>query len=373
MTKVLTHRKDMEKPVDDLKKDEKVKAARRRKRAFRVLLVDNDPRCREAFSQLAVQQRTHQVTLLTAGSVAEARRCLHNEPVDLLVVEPTISNNHGLELATEVAAGDNPVQAIVMASSATYNTALAAIRAGASDVISKPLNVAELSERVSQAIDRTEAEHRKADRVRRLRRICKKLNAARNEVTQQVDILCSDLVTAYQELADQMHNVVETSEYAALLRRELDLERLLHQTLEFILEKAGATNAAIFLPVTVDEYTLGGYVNYDCADGSPEILLNHLADVVAPRVAEHDTHVHLTDNDAIHDWVGGDDSTYLTDCHMLAVPCYAENEPLAVMTLFRDSAQPFGEDVINTCNAIAPMLGQYLAKIVRVHHRHMHD
>jgi FixJ family two-component response regulator len=355
-----------------LKKEEKVKAHRRRKRPFRVLLVDNDPRCREAFVEVAGRQRTHELTLMTAASVADARRCLTQQHIDLLVVEPSVSNHHGLELAAEVIHNQMGTQAIVMTSQATFTSALAAMRAGASDVITKPLDPEDLNQRVLQAIERGEEESKKADRVRRLRRICRKLNAARNEVTQQVDILCSDLVTAYQELADQFHNVVETSEYAALLRKELDLERLLHQTLEFVLEKAGPTNAAIFLPVTVDEYTLGGYVNYDCADGSPEILLNHLADVLAPRVAEADRHIHITDNPTMSQWLG-DDSAYLADCHMVAISCYAENEPLAVMTIFRDGSQPFTDDLINTCRAIAPMLGTYLAKIVRVHHRHIHE
>lgn len=358
--------------VQELKKDVKVKAHRRRRKSFRVLLVDADPQSRDLLKQVTAGGRTHELNLLTAGSVGEARQLLQEGSVDLLIVEPSVSNHHGLELAGDVHGSKASTQTMVMTSTATYAAAVEAIRAGASDVITKPLNLSELNDRVEQAIGRTEAEYKKAERVRRLRRICRKLNAARNEVTQQVDILCSDLVSAYRELADQMQNVVETSEYAALLRRELDLERLLHQTLEFVLEKAGPTNAAIFLPVTADEYTLGGYVNYDCASGSPEILLNHLADVVAPRVAEEDRHVHLTTNEALAQWLG-DDSAYLTDCHMLAIPCYAENEPLAVMVLFRDGTQPLSEDTIHTCRAIAPMLGQYLAKIVRVHHRHLHD
>jgi len=358
--------------AQELKKDSKVKAHRRRRKSFRVLLVDSDPQCRDLFSQVTAGSRTHQLNLITAGSVGEARQLMQEGAIDLLIVEPSVSNDHGLELATDASASRANTQTMVMTSTATYAKAVEAIRAGASDVITKPLQLSELNERVEQAICRNEEQHRKAERVRRLRRICRKLNAARNEVTQQVDILCSDLVSAYRELADQMQNVVETSEYAALLRRELDLERLLHQTLEFVLEKAGPTNAAIFLPVTADEYTLGGYVNYDCANGSPEILLNHLADVVAPRVAEEDNSIHLTTNESLSDWLG-DDSAYLTDCHMLAVPCFAENEPLAVMVLFRDGTQPFSEDTLATCKAIAPMLGQYLAKIVRVHHRHLHD
>ncbi|MEX2214700.1 MAG: response regulator [Phycisphaeraceae bacterium] len=350
----------------------KARARRRRRRPFRVMLVDNDPRTRDAFTSAITEHHTHQIELIPVASVPEARRVLEKSHIDLVVIEPTISSGAGLGLAQVVVKEHSPTQAIVMAELATFESALAAIRAGATDLITKPIVLGELNERVQQAIVRSESEMRKEARVRRLRRVCKKLNAAREEVSQQVDILCNDLVTAYQELADQMHNVVETSEFAALVRNELDLERLLHQSLEFILEKVGPTNAAIFLPVTADEFTLGGYVNYDCADGSPELLLNHLADVVAPRAGESETAIHITDNDTLAEWIG-DDSAYLTDCHMLAVPCWTENEVLAVMVLFRDGAQPFNEEITKTCAAIAPLLAQYLGKIVRVHHRHMQD
>jgi GAF domain-containing protein len=102
------------------------------------------------------------------------------------------------------------------------------------------------------------------------------------------------------------------------------------------------------------------------------LLLSHLADVVAPAVADEDVVYHIKDNRAMQELIG-DDATYLQDCHMLAVPCWAEGEPLAIIALFRDGSQPFHEDVVQTTEAIAPMLGNYLAKIIRVHHRHSPD
>jgi DNA-binding response OmpR family regulator len=350
----------------------KLKAHRRKRRTIRVLTVDCDGRTAAAIAAATCEHRTHRIVVEQADSIGQARQQLGAVQFDLMIIEPALANGAGMQLIRDVTQSARPVQTLVTTSKATFAQALMAMRAGAVDLIAKPINTTELAERINSAIDRGENELRREARVRRLRRACRKLEAAREEVTQQVDILCNDLVAAYQELADQMNHVVETSEYAALLRRELDLERMLHQTLEFVLEKVGPTNAAIFLPVTMDEFTLGGYVNYDCAEGSPEILLNHLADVVAPRAAELHEHVHLTDNAALADWLG-DDAAYLADSHMLAFPCWTENEVLAVMTLFRDGSEPFDDDHVARCAAIAPMLAQFLAKIVRVHHRHIHD
>ena len=151
-------------------------------------------------------------------------------------------------------------------------------------------------------------------------------------------------------------------------RSELDLEQLLRRTLEHILEKVGATNAAIFLPSSLDEYSLGGYINYDQAGGSPDLLLQHLADIVAPEIANRDALLHVTDNETLDQWLG-DDANYLEDCHLVASPCVHEDECLAVIALFRDCESPFEHESVETIDAISPVLAEYLAKIIRVHHR----
>ena len=193
----------------------KLKARRRRTRLVRVLLVDADEPARRSAEATLTTQHKQRFTILSAASLAEARRHLAQGPIDLVVVDAGISNNTGLAFAAELAQAKHPVQAIVTTDKPTVGCAVAAIRAGVCDFLAKPFNPAELNERVSEAINRGETVCKQEARVRRLRRICRKLDSAREEVSHQVDILCNDLVVAYQELADQMQHVVETSEYAA--------------------------------------------------------------------------------------------------------------------------------------------------------------
>lgn len=96
-----------------------------------------------------------------------------------------------------------------------------------------------------------------------------------------------------------MQHVMHTSEFSAQARDELDLERLVRKTLEFVLVKAGPTNATLFLPASMEEFTVGGYINYDTSSGSAELLLDHLADVVAPALAQHQQPVHVSANDEL--------------------------------------------------------------------------
>jgi len=207
-----------------------------------------------------------------------------------------------------------------------------------------------------------------AAKVRKLKKRCRSLRHAREEVGEQVESLCSDLVEAYQELAEQVGQATVGSEYAGRIKDQLDLEELLRTTLEYLIEKLGPTNAAIFLPSTMDEYSLGGYVNYDCVADSIDMLMDHLGDVLAPKVAEQDHVIHLRDSESIANWIG-DDAAYLTDSHLIAFPCRHQDDALAVVVFFRDLGQPFNEVTVDTVTALAPMLGEALARVIRVHHR----
>ena len=99
--------------------------------------------------------------------------------------------------------------------------------------------------RLRAAADHTVRLRRGEKKVQRLKRICRRLNSARQDANRQLDVLCNDLVNAYQELADQMSRVSLASEFSSLIRQELDVESLLRTTLEYLLTKTGATNAAV--------------------------------------------------------------------------------------------------------------------------------
>lgn len=345
------------------------KIASKSRPIFCVLLVDAEPERRQVISKTI---RGENLQLFEAGSVAEARQQMASQTIDLALIEPDLPDGSGINLAQELGQAKRCTQTIVLSAKPSLEAAIEAIRAGAADFIARPLDLSELNERVKAAIARQQDDLRKHRRHHRLRRICKKLNQARHEVTNQVDTLCNDLVTAYQELASQMQQAVQTSEFSGMVRDELDLESLLRKTLEFLVSKAGATNAVIFLPSSMDEYTVGGYVNYDCTSDSADVLLQHLADVLAPRMIGHTTPVHITDDRAMRELLN-DDYAYLSECHLLAFACIHKDETLGVGTVFRNQASPFDSEMVELCAALGPMLGEYLARIIRIHHRHLPD
>ncbi|MCC6683357.1 MAG: response regulator [Phycisphaeraceae bacterium] len=334
--------------------------------AYRLLLVDRDPSAVKLLENCRVAGRHLRVS--HAPSLHAARKLLSNTAIDLALIHHQLSDGDGLDLIRFIAGQHTSTQVLMLSDEPRYDLATAAVRAGAVDMLVKPLTTEEVAQRLGAAAQRLDKQRNTVRRLQRLRRLCKKLDQARKDVAGQVDVLCNDLVVAYQELATQMQQVVQTSEFNVLVREELDLEMLIRKTLEYVIEQAGATNAAVFLPSGMDEFTLGGYVNYDCSTDGTDLLLEHLADTVAPRIADQQQVIHLTTNAQIEHWVGAD-AAYLADAHVIAFSVIQKDEVLAVIVLFRDSCEPFSETLLETAGAIRPLLGEALARIIRVHHR----
>ncbi len=376
-------------------------AARRPVAAPRVLL------CGQA-AALAEALRSSDLgaCLVLAATADEARdRLAETAPgarIDLAVLDAEMAGAEGLRLAEEVAAsrrGRRP--GLVLLRQADRRVSVAeASRAGLLDVLDAdgPPRAAAgrlvaALRRVEQAARRDDARRRDRRRSRRLARRCEALESRcaeveseRQAISDQVEALCGDLVGAYQELSDRLDaaacepglapaSSAPGGDLAELLADELGLEPVIRTTLEHLVAVAGATNAAIFLPASMDEYSLGGYVNHTCTTESAGMLLEHLADVVAPKLAAAAGPVHLTDNAQLAAWFD-DDAAWLDDSEFLGIPCTlggeedeAEAECLAVVLLFRESDQPFDAATLTTCETLGPVLADVLQRLIRVHHR----
>lgn len=318
------------------------------------------------------------VTVMTAQGLAQARLALSSGPFDLVVVH-IAENRSGLLLVEELTgrrttpgtcAADEAKCALILTGPIDAVSAIQAMRLGVSDCIESDTAETETIQRLAGALEKQQARRRSEKRVERLRRLCKDLNQARDQISQQVNLLCKDLVLAYQELSLQMQDAVQAGEFKAVIRSELDLEQLIRKSLEYILDKVGPTNAAVFLPSTGDEYSVGGYVHYDWGDTPCDLLLEHLADHLAPKLAKETSLVHLKEARQLQQWTDSR-GEFLKDSHLLAIPCRHENETLALLAFFRHKSQPFDAGHEAMLQVIAPALAASLARVIRVHHRNL--
>lgn len=207
-------------------------------------------------------------------------------------------------------------------------------------------------------------------RERRLRGLCRKLNASRRELSKELTRLCAEMTESYAELAGKIDTVAMAGEFTGLIRQEIELESLMRTSLEFMLAKFGSTNAALFLPSSSGDWTLGAYVNYDRARESAEMMLDHLADTVPCRMEEIGSTVLLEGEAQVKRALPGA-AEWLGDCAVLASPASHEGETLACIVLFRDRTSPFPEHARQSLESLSRILASQFGRVIKVHHRHL--
>ncbi|OGL16768.1 MAG: two-component system response regulator [Candidatus Rokubacteria bacterium RIFCSPLOWO2_12_FULL_71_22] len=96
----------------------------------------------------------HGFEVLSAGDGREALERFRAEPVDLILTDQKMPGFSGLQLLEAARAVTPEIAVIVMTAYGTIEHAVAAIKAGASDYLTKPLNLDELLHRIGQVRDR---------------------------------------------------------------------------------------------------------------------------------------------------------------------------------------------------------------------------
>ena len=242
------------------------------------------------------------------------------------------------------------------------------IRTGACDFIQKPCSPGSLVDRIRAAISCGQRDRDRVLRLERLKGICRRLSRSKQEISSRLDALQQNLESDREQSDRQMDEVACASEFRALVSQELGVEDVLRTALEFVLAKSEPTNVAAFLANTNTDFSLGAYVNYDCPREQANPVLDKFASSVCEHVAEQDELIRFEDVDQFIDTFG-EDAEVLRGTEIVAMPCSHEGECMAVLFLFRQTSNPFTDELAGTLDSLREILGQQLATIVRVHHR----
>lgn len=289
---------------------------------------------------------------------------------DLVIIERALDGSDGIDLLDQLSTNHPAMVGVLIGQLENTDDAVRAMRAGACDVISIQSRCAETARRLLACVKRAQRVRQRDARVDRLKKLCHKLDNARREVSGQVGDLCNDLVEAYRDLSEQFGDVKLATELNAVMRQELDIESLLRTMLEFTLSKIGSTNAAVFLPTSSGDYSLGAYVNYDIPKDAAEVMLDQLADIVAPEFEMSEGVITLRDKHELDEALGHD-SHWLENHTAMIISCTQDGECLGVLTLFRNESVPFNDEDERTLSVIAKLFGEQLGRVIHVHHRHL--
>jgi two-component system, NtrC family, response regulator PilR len=118
-------------------------------RGAQVLVVDDEPDIRELLELTLARMG---LAVHSAGSIAEAKERLKSERYDLCLTDMRLEDGEGLELVRHIAALSEDLPVAVITAHGSAENAVAALKAGAFDYVSKPVGLEQLRALVKSAL-----------------------------------------------------------------------------------------------------------------------------------------------------------------------------------------------------------------------------
>ena len=125
------------------------RADRAERASAQVLVVDDEPDIRELLELTLVRMG---LDVASVGTIAEAKERLKNERFDLCLTDMRLADGEGLELVRHIAAAAAEVPVAVITAFGSAENAVAALKAGAFDYVSKPVGLEQLRALVRAAL-----------------------------------------------------------------------------------------------------------------------------------------------------------------------------------------------------------------------------
>ena len=166
---------------------------------FSILLVDDDHFVRETLSMF-LEERGYKVTV--AASVAEALRNISENVYDLILTDLIMGDMSGMDVLKAAKQVDPSMEVIVITGHGTVESAVEAMKLGASDYIRKPWNSDELIVRVERALRRK----RMTEEIGRLRERLQKEFDFGNIVAESEDM--KNILHTITRVASSNSNVI---------------------------------------------------------------------------------------------------------------------------------------------------------------------
>ncbi len=301
----------------------------------------------------------------SVDSIEAARAHIVAGVTDLILVADHVLPGQFAPLAAQARRISAATKVLVVGDTPMGGALLESVRAGAIDWLDLGDSNEYLQQRIRSAVDLGTEDRRREDRIARLKGICRKLSITRNEFSRQIDSLSEGL----SDVAERVGEAKTVGEFSGLISQELDVEELLRTSMQYMLTKTGATNAAVFLPGSKsDQFGLGAYVTYKCKRHQAEPLLSRLASDICPRVAASDDIIRFADTAEFIESIGIE-AEVLADCELVAWSARHGDECMGVFFLFRSRNEPFKDELAGLIDALRPVFAEQMARIVRVHHR----
>ena len=115
----------------------------------KILVIDDDQALRELLEE-DLCRRGH--SIWTAPDVRSARDLLHQQEIDIVLTDLNMPGTSGIDFCAELHANRPDLPVVIMTAFGSLETAIAALRAGAYDFVTKPVDLDLLSISLSRAL-----------------------------------------------------------------------------------------------------------------------------------------------------------------------------------------------------------------------------
>ncbi len=226
----------------------------------RLLVVDDDDSVRRVVAAILTDEG---YDTRTASSAAEALRALDARPVALVITDLKMPDHDGLWLLEELRRHHPETAVIIMTGYGQVDTAVQALQFGASDYLTKPVRVNQLSASVLRTLDRRRLELESRAYQRGLegtvREKTVELAAAYRRINETYDLTLEALVTALDarecETGNHSQRVVRSTMLIAdrLGVRGDEREHIARGALLHDIGKIGVRDQVLLKPGRLDE------------------------------------------------------------------------------------------------------------------------
>ncbi len=142
------------------------------------------------------------VNIRRASSAEEAMDQFLARPADVVITELEFPESDGVTMLAKMRAHAE-FSTIVVTGQATLGKAVQLMRLGVRDLLIKPCDLRRLGKVAAVAAADRLAVKRAELRQRRLRTVAGRIIRDRRELRRRMDLVCSDLVSAYRDLASR--------------------------------------------------------------------------------------------------------------------------------------------------------------------------
>jgi signal transduction histidine kinase len=151
----------------------------------KILVVDDEKEIRDFLFKALTRIAGFQVELAESGK--EALKKIESEKLDMVLTDLKMPKMDGLQLVTEIAKSKPEILTVLMTGHGSIDSALEAMKRGASDYITKPLNLEEMIVRLQKVLEEKQ-------RFIRLKDFADQLERANQEL-KRIDEMKSEFVS----------------------------------------------------------------------------------------------------------------------------------------------------------------------------------